>query len=50
MSWTILDVAIGQGTGSGGGGASTFDALTDTPNSKVGQAGKMAVVNVGETA
>lgn len=39
------------GLGGGGGAAATsFDALTDTPASKVGQAGKVPAVNVGETA
>ena len=32
------------------GGASTFLALSDTPSTFVGQAGKIPVVNVGETA
>lgn len=35
---------------SGTAGATTFDALTDTPSSKSGQAGKVPLVNVGETA
>jgi hypothetical protein len=34
----------------GGGGASTFLGLTDTPSSYSGQAGKAAVVNSGGTA
>lgn len=34
----------------GGSGASTFLALNDTPDSYVGQAGKLAAVNSGETA
>lgn len=33
-----------------GGGASTFDALTDTPANKSGQANKLVAVNSGETA
>jgi hypothetical protein len=33
-----------------GGGVSTFDALTDTPASKIGKAGYAVVVNVLETA
>lgn len=33
-----------------GGGASTFVSLTDTPNDFTGQAGKIPVVNSGETA
>lgn len=33
-----------------GGGASSFLALTDTPVTYIGQAGKIPVVNVGETA
>ncbi len=32
------------------GGASTFLGLTDTPNSYAGEGGKVAAVNVGETA
>ena len=38
------------GGGNGGGGATAFDGLTDTPASKAGQAGKLTAVNVGETA
>lgn len=34
----------------GGGGASTFDALSDTPPSKVGNANMLLQVNAGETA
>ncbi|MDH4319958.1 MAG: DUF1349 domain-containing protein [Desulfobulbaceae bacterium] len=34
----------------GAGGASTFLGLTDTPGSYAGQAGKVPVVNTGETA
>lgn len=34
----------------GTAGATTFDALTDTPSSKSGQAGKAPLVNGGETA
>jgi hypothetical protein len=34
----------------GGSGSSTFLALTDTPSSYAGQAGKVPVVNIGETA
>jgi hypothetical protein len=41
-SWTELTAA--------GGGASTFLALTDTPSSYSGQAGKYAKVNSGESA
>ena len=40
---------MGFGPG-GNGGVSTFDALTDTPASKTGQAGKYARVNGLETA
>ena len=36
--------------GSGGGGSSTFDALTDTPASKAGKAGYAVVVNVATNA
>ena len=35
---------------SGGGGPATFDALTDTPASKIGQAGLIPVVNATEDA
>lgn len=35
---------------SGGGGSTTFSALTDTPASYTGQAGKFTKVNSGETA
>ena len=38
------------GGGSGGSGSSTFLGLTDTPSTFTGQAGKVATVNVGETA
>ena len=31
-------------------GVSTFDALTDTPASKVGNANRLLQVNAGETA
>lgn len=34
--------------GSGTGGATSFDALTDTPNSKIGSAGKSVVVSEDE--
>lgn len=37
-------------TGSGGGGASDYVSLTDTPGTFVGQAGSVGVVNAGETA
>ena len=40
-------VKIGTSTG---GGASTFNALTDTPSSKTGQANKLVAVNSGESA
>lgn len=43
-----VDAAIAAG--GGGGGASNFIALTDTPSTFTGQAGKYAVVNSGETA
>lgn len=33
----------------GGGGSTTFDALTDTPGNKAGQGGKLVAVNVAET-
>ena len=36
--------------GGGGGGVSTFTALTDTPSAYTSQAGKVAMVNSGETA
>jgi len=39
-----------QGSPGGGGGASTFLQLSDTPSSYSGQAGKSAVVNKGENA
>lgn len=45
--WTIA--AIGASAG-GGGGVTTFLNLTDTPSDFTDQAGKMLVVNEGETA
>jgi hypothetical protein len=38
------------GSGAGGGGATTFLALTDTPGSYVDQAGRLPVVNDAESA
>lgn len=38
------------GGGVGGGGVTTFDQLTDVPNSKASQAGNHLVVSDGETA
>jgi hypothetical protein len=35
---------------SGGGGATAFTGLTDTPSSYTGEGGKIVAVNVGETA
>lgn len=43
----MLAIAVKQ---AGGGGSSTFTALTDTPSSYTGQAGKAVVVNAGATA
>ena len=34
----------------GGGGATTFTALTDTPSAYTGEAGQIPRVNAGETA
>ena len=42
-----LDVIFKQA--GGGGGVTEFKALTDTPSSYAGQAGKQLSVNVGET-
>ncbi len=58
-SWTLenLEDLRGKvpnstaGGGSGGGsGVTTFLALTDVPSSYAGEAGKLAVINAGETA
>lgn len=38
------------GAGAGASGITTFAGLTDTPSSYIGQAGKVPVVNSGETA
>jgi hypothetical protein len=38
------------GSGAGSSGITTFTGLTDTPSTYVGQAGKVATVNSGETA
>lgn len=46
---TWLTIATGSG-GSSGGGSGTFLGLTDTPLAFTGQAGKVAAVNIGETA
>ena len=42
--------SVGGGSAIGGGGITTFDELTDTPISKVGEGLKSVRVNVGETA
>ncbi|UAT28878.1 tail protein [Dinoroseobacter phage vB_DshP-R7L] len=54
-AWVCLDASTGaavwtESTAAGGGGASIFTALTDTPAAYTGQAGKMLIVNPGETA
>lgn len=57
-SWSLYDYEdlrgrvpnSSAGGGSTGGGVTTFSALTDTPNSYIGNAGKVPTVNVGETA
>lgn len=47
----IYDTGTGAWTvGAGGGGASTFLGLTDTPSAYTGQALKILQVNAGETA
>lgn len=46
----MLDAVCADVTAGGGGGASTFLGLTDTPASYAGQANKRVVVNAGETA
>ena len=56
--WTFLDYQdlrgfvpnTTAGSGSGGSGVSTFTALTDTPSSYTGEAGKVATVNSAESA
>ena len=52
--YVCLDATTGAAvwteTTGGGGGSSTFLALTDTPSSYASQAGKIPVVNGGETA
>ena len=58
-SWTLEDLedlrgkipnTTAGGGGAGGGGVTTFLALTDTPSAYTGEAGKLAVINAGETA
>lgn len=39
-----------KGEGAGGGGATTYDALTDTPVSKAGEKGAIQIVNEAEDA
>lgn len=46
----VLDLRFAPRTGGGGAGTQTFLALTDTPASYVGQAGKFTKVNTEETA
>ena len=46
-SGRVMGIRIGVG---GGGGASSWLTLTDTPSSYAGEAAKIPVVNVGETA
>lgn len=46
----IMDLGLGVNITGGGGGAATFDDLTDTPSGKVGFAGYAPTVNGGETA
>jgi len=56
--WTLYDTEdlrgklpnTSAGGGVGGGGVTTFTALTDTPNSYLGEALKVPRINVGETA
>ena len=46
---SLIGIVGGEG-GGGDSGVTKFDGLTDTPSSKAGQAGKVIVVNAGETA
>jgi len=51
LYWNAADGKITYGAaGEGGGGATTFLGLTDTPSSYSSQAGKFIKVNSGETA
>jgi hypothetical protein len=45
-----VPITVAGGGGGGAGGVTTYLALTDTPNSRVGKAGNVPVVNAGETA
>jgi len=53
--WVCVDATVGAAiwvdtAASGGGGSSTYLALTDTPSSFSGKGGYAALVNTGETA